>query len=152
MRDLKLLTQEAFALHVEFAKKMAEAGLNYIVTSTLRTHEEQVALYAQGRQPLEDVNALRKAVGWWAIGSSENVEVTWTMESRHLSGRAFDIALVLPTGKAHWNEKVDANANGSPDYAEAGLIGESVGLVWGGRFRDKHGRPRPDMPHFEAPA
>lgn len=148
MRDLKLLTPEAFAAHAEFAWKMAAAGLNYVVTSTLRTPEEQRALYAQGREPLAAVNALRKQVGWGPITAKENAdEVTWTMNSRHLSGRAFDIALIGADGKTpHWNEKISVNVNTVPDYLEAGIIGESVGLIWGGRWA------KPDAPHFEVPA
>jgi len=148
MRDLKLLTKKTQELHADFAYAMARAGLNYIVTSTLRTLEEQKALYAQGRESLDEINRLRAIAKMPKLSPTEAKKaVTWTMKSRHLTGRAFDIALIGVDGKTpHWNEKISINVNQVPDYLEAGIIGESVGLVWGGRWTS------PDFPHFEAPA
>lgn len=146
-RDLKRLTPKAQELHARFAFEMARAGLLYVVTSTLRTIQEQEALYAQGRVSHEEVNRLRKLAGLSPIGQKEASKiVTWTLKSRHLSGRAFDIALIGIDGKPHWNDKISVNVNQVPDYLEAGIIGESVGLIWGGRWAT------PDYPHFEAPA
>jgi hypothetical protein len=45
--------------------------------------------------------------------------------------------------------KCDVNKDGELDYYEAGIIGESLGLIWGGRFKDKYGKPIPDYVHFE---
>jgi hypothetical protein len=42
-----------------------------------------------------------------------------------------------------WDTKIDVDADHIPDYEEAGKIGESVGLVWGGRWKI------PDYPHFQ---
>ena len=42
---------------------LADACIPFVVTSTLRTLDEQFALYAQGRQPLAAVNALRAKAG-----------------------------------------------------------------------------------------
>jgi len=36
-----------------------------------------------------------------------------------------------------------------PDYEEAGKIGESLGLRWGGRFNNSKGKRIPYYPHFE---
>jgi peptidoglycan LD-endopeptidase CwlK len=157
MRDIKLLHPDLIELHAKFAYEMARAGLNYAITSTLRTYAQQEALFAQGRKPLDEVNALRVKAGMWKIGVRENAnQVTWTMKSRHLPdnqgfGRAFDIVLIGLEGKTHYNEKISVNVNTVPDYYEAGVVGESVGLVWGGRFKNSAGQPRPDMPHYEMP-
>ena len=116
--------------------------------------KEQVALYAQGREKLEVTNALRKIAGLPPITWQANCHrVTWTLQSKHLvdlddgnpdndKSRAFDIAIVSE-GRPTWDIKVSTNDNSVPDYDEAGSIGESVGLKWGGRFR------KPDRPHFE---
>ncbi|HOL44628.1 MAG TPA: M15 family metallopeptidase [Methanothrix sp.] len=112
--------QEKFAA---FAVKMAEAGIPFMLTCTLRTQAEQDTLYAQGRTRPGPI-------------------VTWTRKSKHIEGRAFDIA-ILQDGKPVWDVKVDVNADHIPDYDQAGAIGESVGLKWGGRFKP------PDRPHFE---
>ncbi len=55
-------------------ERMAEAGYQVTVTETLRTPERQQALYAQGRTDSKPV-------------------VTWTLDSRHLSGTAADVRL-----------------------------------------------------------
>jgi hypothetical protein len=36
---------------------------------------------------------------------------------------------------AEWSPKADLNDNDTADYEEVGLLGESLGLQWGGRFR-----------------
>jgi peptidoglycan L-alanyl-D-glutamate endopeptidase CwlK len=59
-----------------------------------------------------------------------------TLQSKHLDGKAFDIA-ILENGKVTWD---------FDDYKEAGQIGKSVGLQWGGDFKDL-----PDGPHFQLP-
>lgn len=107
-----------------FAGKMAETGIPFMFTCTFRSQEEQDELYAQGRT----VPNTRK--------------VTWTRHSRHTERDAFDIA-ILKDGKPTWDVKVNINVNDAPDYAEAGQIGESLGLEWGGRWRS------PDYPHFQ---
>lgn len=113
--------QEKFAL---FAVRMAEAGIPFMLTSTRRTQAEQDGLYARGR-------------------TAPGRIVTWTRRSRHIEGRAFDIALLTEGRMPHWDTKIDINDDQIPDYDQIGPIGESVGLRWGGRFR------RPDRPHFE---
>jgi len=146
MRDIKLLTPLTQQLHAAFAYEMARAGLNYIVTSTLRTLDEQTALYAQGREDIDTINRLRARVGMYLLKQQEAKQiVTWTMNSRHLLGTAFDIALVDKLGKAYWNEKVSINANEIADYLEAAEIGQKLGLTAGGLWA------KPDFPHFEVP-
>lgn len=137
-----------------FAAGMDAAGIPYMITCTARRVREQIALYAQGREKLDHVNALRKLAGMAPITWQENAEkVTWTLASKHLidlddnnpdndHSRAFDIA-IMRDGRPTWCLKVNINANDIPDYDEAGRIGEAVGLRWGGRF------PSPDRPHFE---
>jgi len=109
----------------EFVVQMAEAGIPFIFTCTRRTQAEQDDLYAQGR-------------------TKPGKKVTWTRRSKHIVGLAFDIAVCTKGMKPHWNLKADVDADGIPDYEEAGKIGESIGLVWGGRFK-----VNPDYPHFE---
>ena len=120
IEDLTPETQEKFQ---EFKEKMDDAEIPFMVTFTRRTQAEQEELWAQGRTKPGKI-------------------VTWTLKSKHLEGKAFDIA-ILKNGKPVWDVKVDVNFDEEPDYYQAGLIGERVGLIWGGRFR------RADFPHFE---
>lgn len=83
------------------------------ITSGRRTQEEQDKLYAQGR-------------------TTPGPIVTWTRNSNHISGKAFDIAF---SGK----DPYPKNFN----WEILGKLGESVGLKWGGRWKT------PDNPHFE---
>jgi len=153
-RNIKDCTESLQAKIKKFTIAMFDAGIPFVITCTARTVKEQVALYAQGRDDLVIVNMLRCAAGLPPIDEEANQrKVTWTLKSNHLidlddqisdndKSRAFDIAIVH-AGKPVWDVKVDVNADSIPDYEQAGKIGESVGLRWGGRFR------RPDMPHFE---
>ena len=99
-----------------FVQRMNDLGIPFVITETLRTLDRQKQLYAQGRTTPGQI-------------------VTWTMQSKHLQGKAFDIC-IMKDGKMDWN-------TGNPDWQHAGEIGEGVGLEWGGRW--KH----PDYPHFQ---
>jgi peptidoglycan LD-endopeptidase CwlK len=126
-RDLSELTPETQALYSKFDAKMKEVGIDYIVTCTYRSQAEQDALFAQGR-------------------TTPGRIVTWAQHSKHTERTAFDIA-IKKDDKAIWDTKVDVNDNDIPDYIEAGKIGESVGLEWGGSWSTK----KKDFPHFQLP-
>lgn len=108
-------------LYYAFEKGMADTDIPFIVTSTLRTQEEQDALYEQGRTKPGKI-------------------VTWTHRSKHIEGKAFDIA-ILKNEKPVWDLKVDVNDDEIPDYQEAAEIGRNIGLRAGADFKD--------YPHFE---
>jgi len=150
IEDMTPSLQKKFKL---FKKGMDKAGIPFILTCTARFVREQFALWAQGREPLDYVNDLRQKAGMPFITEEQNVEVTWTLQSKHLvdleddrvdndKSQAFDIA-ITPGGKPVWDLKVNVNKNEIPDYEEAARIGESVGLKAGARFK------KPDYPHFE---
>jgi peptidoglycan LD-endopeptidase CwlK len=152
-RAIKDCTPSLQAKIKAFMIATLSAGIPVVITVTARTIKEQRALYAQGRELLFDVNALREMAGLPRIKQEQNKIVTWTLASKHIidlddgnpdndKSRAFDIA-IAPGGKPVWDIKVDVNQDHIPDYEQAGKIGEACGLRWGGRFK------RPDMPHFE---
>ncbi len=153
-RNPKDLRQDCFEKWERFDAAMKKAGIPYILTCTARLVKEQIAYFAQGRQPLSEVNRLRKIVGLPPLTADQNKKkITWTLNSKHLvdledesigndKARAFDIA-ICKNGTPTWDVKADVNKNNKKDYMEAGVIGESVGLKWGGRFKS------PDWVHFE---
>lgn len=97
---------------------MAEKGVVAKVISGTRTYAEQDALYAQGRtKPGPVVTNARGG------------------QSNHNFGCAVDIGLF----------KDGDYLEDSPLYKEAGPIGKSVGLTWGGDWKTIK-----DYPHFEA--
>lgn len=150
-RDVNDLTDTLKEKYFLFEKKMKEAQIPFIVTCTAREHIKHIMLFCQGRMALDDVNKIRASLHEPNIISEvENRKVTWTLNSKHITkplfgimkARAFDIA-ILKDGRLSWDIKVNVNQNEIPDYIEAGKIGKSVGLKWGGDFST------PDYPHLE---
>ena len=120
IEDLIPAMQDAFQF---FRHKADLAGVQFLVTSTYRSQEEQDVLYQQGR-------------------TTPGKIVTWTHHSRHTERDAFDVC-VLKQGKPVWDVKADVDEDDIPDYLELGQIGEAVGFEWGGRWS------KPDYPHFQ---
>ena len=132
----------------------------YVVTSTLRTEAEQAALYAQGRAPLEAVNARRAIAGMRLISAAENkyeanmrklalgqklklgVDVITMADgiihkSNHQGGRALDVVPANASGNPIWPPGTD------PRWEMIAKAGEEAGFEWGGHWDD------PDRPHYE---
>lgn len=100
------------------------------VVEGLRTRERQAELYAQGR-------------------TKPGRKVTWTLHSKHLEGKAVDLAPLI-NGAIDWTDlsKFDAIAKAMQDAAKE--VG--VPVRWGADW-DMDGLPRErgesDSPHFE---
>ncbi len=119
-----------------FLAACMEKGIDLMVTSTLRTEAEQLAYFAQGRKTLKAVNVFRQQADLPPITMAENKRaITKNLTSIHQFGFAWDVA-IKKAGLAIWEIKVDLNENDIPDYEEIGKIGESLGLRWGGRWKD----------------
>ncbi|HEY3347637.1 MAG TPA: M15 family metallopeptidase [Nitrospirota bacterium] len=95
-----------------------KVGIELVVVQSFRSIEEQARLYAIGRTvPGRKVTNARPGSSW------------------HNFRRAYDVA-VMEDGEITW---------ASSKYSEAGEIGKSIGLVWGGDFKSVRG----DLGHFE---
>ena len=122
------------------------AGCQILVNETLREQTTQNAYYAQGRQSLVAVNSLRHTAGLWHLTETENRQIiTDSLDMvykgvGHGNGTAFDI-VPLRNGKAYWSAPREL-------WEKIGLIGEGLGLVWGGRW-GSYGSPKWDGPHFQ---
>lgn len=108
--------------------KLAEAqDIEILVTSTLRTFEEQADLFAIGRTKPGDIVTNAKAGESW-----------------HNFGLAFDV-VPLVNGKAVWD---------NPFWNRIGELGKQAGLVWGGDFKSFKDKPHfefhPDLTLAEA--
>lgn len=119
-------------------------GFAYAVTSTRRTALEQAAYFAQGREPLVEVNKKREAAGFPPIGSRDNsYTITncdgYTTLSNHQSGRAIDV-VPREGNRPVWPKKSD------PRWMVIAEAFEKHGFKWGGRWAKF-----PDFPHFEYP-
>ncbi len=123
------MSRELTALHPlvatrarKFLSEVERAGITVLVTCTLRTLEEQAALYAQGRTvPGRIVTNAKPGDSW------------------HNWGRAFDI-VPLRNGKPVWGTTgADLDL-----WHRLGDIGEACGLEWAGRWRTFR-----EFPHFQ---
>lgn len=101
---------------------------------TLRTFEEQDALYAQGRTKLFDNMGNR-------LGIITNARAG---QSMHNFALALDIVLITK-GKASWDTTIDFDGDGINDWAEVVSIFKRHKWEWGGEWR---GSLR-DRPHFQ---
>lgn len=108
-------------------------GVPVMVVETIREQGVQRAYYAQGRETLVAVNALRALAGLYPIKMHQNRIITQAIESIHEHGCALDIALLI-NGKPSWDDKADINDNHRTDYEEIGQIAKSHGFKWGGDF------------------
>lgn len=102
---------------LELIARCAEAGIAVLIVDTLRT-------------PAEQAENLRRGV-------------SWTTHSRHLTGDAIDLC-PYDTFQLHGSRKLQWDP-ADPVWTRMGLIGEALGLVWGGRWQVR------DLGHFEAP-
>jgi len=94
-----------------FLQACEEAGIDVLIYCTLRDKAEQDELHKQGRtKPGKIVTNARGGESW------------------HNFGSAFDFVPMVG-GKPQWGD--------SSLYAKCGVIGESVGLEWAGRWSGK---------------
>lgn len=114
IRDIGALTENAQTACRLFLEECQKCGLNVLITETYRSAERQEYLYSLGR-------------------TRAGKKVTWTKNSRHTSGRAWDICK---------NVK-GAEYSDSGFFKECGRIAKSLGITWGGDWKT------PDYPHFE---
>jgi peptidoglycan L-alanyl-D-glutamate endopeptidase CwlK len=121
-RSLDDLRPEVRPLVDAFLASCAAAGADLIVTCTLRSNDEQTALYAQGRTKPGHIVTNAKAG-----------------QSAHNYGLALDI-VPIANGKPDWN-------GSDPVWKTIGDLGVAAGLTWLG----SPGSTFPEEPHFEHP-
>jgi peptidoglycan L-alanyl-D-glutamate endopeptidase CwlK len=104
---------------IDFIAKAKTAGIDIKITAGLRTFDEQEKLYNQGRTTPGKIVTKAKPG-----------------QSFHNYGLAIDVVPIVH-GKAVWeDEKL---------WQKLGVIGESAGFEWGGRWKFV------DKPHFQFP-
>jgi len=131
----------------EFIKKLdKELGDDkYIIFEGLRKIEVQEAYYAQGREPVEKVNKLRKKAGLWLLRTHDDNGnlinhkiITWTLQSKHIDGFAMDVLPVDGSGNPTWDLAHYYNY-----FKIIRDCGRAVGLICGASWNP------PDWPHYE---
>lgn len=149
------LSPKAQVLYTALMAKLEAQGIKMVCTYTFRTASEQQALFAQGREALISVNAKRKAAGLPPINEASNKDTVTNCDgvkklSNHQSGNAFDMAFVGANGNPTWPPTT--TPEGAQKWLQFGVLAESVGLVWGGRWAPFNGQGIGfDAPHVEVP-
>lgn len=115
--NIKTLLPEVQPLARKLIHAAAAKGITMIVTSGTRTYEEQDALYEQGRS--KPGNIVTNARGGY---------------SNHNFGIAFDLT-EFKNGVPVWD---------SLNYKVVGELGKTLGLSWGGDWKNIS-----DEPHYE---
>ncbi|MFX3635301.1 MAG: M15 family metallopeptidase [Candidatus Pristimantibacillus sp.] len=122
------------ALHPIVAAKEAELiaatkkiGITILITDSVRTNEEQDALYERGRS--QDGAVVTNVRGG---------------ESYHNYGLAIDFALRTKEDKVIWDLEYDGNGNSKADWMEVVAIAKKLGFTWGGDWKNFR-----DYPHLQ---
>lgn len=130
MRDLK-------QLHPELQKKIAQLialcqqnGITIGISECVRTVAEQDALYAKGRTAGGSIVTNCKGTSY---------------SSMHQWGVAFDFYLIMDVdGDGKTSDDAFNDATGL--FEKVGMLGQSIGLEWGGSWKFIK-----DKPHFQLP-
>ena len=122
-RNISDLIPEVGMLCDKHVALCAHAGITLLVYCTYRDWDAQTALYKQGRTTLGRIVTNAKAG-----------------DSAHQYRRAYD-CVPLSFGKPVWSQTTKIGVN---LWENVGMLGESVGLEWAGRW--KHFR---EEPHFQ---
>lgn len=133
------LVHPALASKIGQMADMLADEFSFRVTQGVRSWNEQAALYAQGRESLAQVNAMRLAVNWAPITDVQNVVVTHAAPGYGWHNFAMAVDTVpddttLPGFQPDWNES-------HPAWQRMIDVGTSLGLVNGKSWRDE--------PHFQ---
>lgn len=117
-RKIEDLLPHVAAKAKAFVEECAKQGIDVLITSTYRDNESQAALYAKGR-----------------TAPGPRVTNAKPGYSFHNHRVAFDFVPIVD-GKAVWND--------DHLWAQCGMIGEKLGLEWGGGWQSF-----PDKPHMQ---
>lgn len=115
-RDINQLHEPVRKRAEKLIAECAKVGIPIIITQTYRTHKYQDELYARGRTTKGKIVTNAKS------GTSMHEFRVAFDVCINKKGHAYDVDLLKKVGK----------------------IGESLGLTWGGSWREFK-----DMPHFE---
>ena len=113
--------------YYDFEREMRQHQIEFIVTCTYRSNQEQDALYACGRT--KPGRIVTNCQGGYSMHNK-------TDANGNPAAQAFDIC-ILENGKPDWDV-------GNPSWTIAGQIGVNLGLDWAGNWKSFK-----EFPHFQ---
>lgn len=117
-----------------FDAAMRAAGIDYILTCTYRSPEEQTLLYAQGRTMPGAIVTNAQA--------GQSAHNCFDDDNQTPASRAFDVVPVV-NGKPDWD-------GSHPVWEQMGAIGESASLEWAGRWKSFKEKPHFQLPNWKS--
>jgi len=140
--SIDMLDSRLIAIAKAFIDELIKLRIPHVLWCTIRTTDEQVALYFQGRASLRMVNILRKKAKMRLLSEKENGYTVTERDgvndfSNHQMGLALDVVPRGGYGQPVWPSATD------PRWLTIAEVGEKFGLKWGGRWSS------PDFPHYE---
>jgi peptidoglycan L-alanyl-D-glutamate endopeptidase CwlK len=127
-RDIKDLSASLQPIAQDFIDQCADQGIIVKLICTYRSNEEQDVDYAQGR------TAAGKIITELKGGQSAHNCVD---SAGNPAAQAFDFGVFESDGTY-------VSSGADPRYHQAGTIGESLGMTWGGEWHHPV-----DLDHFE---
>jgi len=115
-RDINDLDQEMRDKVSAWEVNMRLSGIDYLITCTKRTQEEQLALWKLGRA-FKD--------GKW-VTTNREAQRTWTLDSNHKYGKAFDF-VILVNGKPDWRMDYKDMWNTAVEFGKALGLSQVIG-------------------------
>lgn len=125
---------------------MAAQGTPIFVVQGLRTAEQQHADWLVDRDPKTGAILNRKGILTYADGYEH--KGPHQARSSDGYGRAIDFGFDVTKVKDAADPRYQKPFSPAWPWEEAGVAGENVGLVWGGRFHNGH---MGDLDHLELP-
>lgn len=130
MRDVKALHPELQDKIMQLQKLCKKNGIKIKIGECVRTVAEQDALYAQGRTKKGNIVTNARGINY---------------SSMHQFGAAFDFFLDMDVdGDGKTSD--DSFNNATRLFNKVGKLGQSIGLEWGGSWKNPV-----DLPHFQLP-
>ena len=121
--------------------KLAEEGLSFGAFMGLRSFDSQRALYAQGREPLALVNALRRKAELGEITEPDNHHIVTT---KQVGFHNFGLAVDLVEDGNPDQVGIQWSWSRNADYLSIGKYTKDLGLIYGGFWKSFK-----DYPHVE---
>jgi len=131
---------------MEADEELLHAGVKKILPDeTLRPLEIQLLYWMSGRMmdPVDVQKAYKRVLGYQPSLESCRKMITWTLESKHLDGKAIDMAPSKDGINKWWTCPRSV-------IARMGIIAKTFGIIWGGDWFDPDPKKSRDDPfHFE---
>ncbi len=137
-RELVHLHPKVQPICLEHQELVAKLGISLMLIETYRDEIEQRVNWMKGRDHLGNIIEPKKVVTHAPAGTSYH---GFSYPNKVPASLAYHLAITRPGGLLGFGEEL--NKAGQLLYTAVGVIGEKLGMTWGGRWKMR------DYTHFE---